>query len=99
MLRSVSGKSGQLHEEKVVEHQDMDLRESGERAGVGAVGPRDGELLQEPRRSDAERTESLTAGGLGERAAEEAFARPGGAHDDDVLLGADPLARRQGPHE
>jgi hypothetical protein len=29
----------------------------------------------------------------------KALARAGRAHDDDVLLGADPMAARQGPHE
>jgi len=90
---------GHRSEKKVVEYEDVDLREAGERAGVRAVGAGDRELLQEPRRTDAERTESLTACGLSECGPEEALAGPGRAYDDDVLLGAHPLARCQGPQE
>src|SRR5579872_2575917 len=83
---------GHRGEEKVVEDKDSDLREAGERVRVRAVGAGDGELLQEARRTYAERTKAVSACGLGERRAEEAVAGAGRAQDDDVLLGADPLA-------
>src|ERR1019366_1931633 len=73
--------------------------ERRERVHVGAVCAGDRELLEQPGGAQAERAEAMTARPLGERGAEEALAGAGRADDDDVLLGAHPLAGCEGAHD
>ena len=86
---------GHRHEKEVVEDEDGDLSHAGELLGVGPVGARDREPLEQTRRADAERAEALTTSRLRERAAEERLSDAGGAEHDHVLFPSYPLAGRK----
>ncbi|HLK40483.1 MAG TPA: hypothetical protein VKU41_27210 [Polyangiaceae bacterium] len=85
--------------EEVVEDEDLGPGELGEQHGVGAVGPRDRELVHQTGHPRAQGSVTAAARRLRERGAEERLSNAGRADRDDVLLGADPLARRQGAHD
>jgi hypothetical protein len=79
-------------EPPVVEHEDVDLRETPEQAGVRAVGMGQSEFLEESRDSAVQGTTTDAAGLLSESAGQVGLAGAGGTGDHDIGVSRDPLA-------
>src|SRR5262245_20451492 len=76
---------GESIEPPVVDEQDVNAGELGEQAEVTAVGPGEGELVEEAGGAPIEGPEALATGLLGEGAGHEGLAGSGGADDQEIL--------------
>jgi hypothetical protein len=83
---------GEWGQAEVVEDEELGLGQTVEELGVGAVGPGERELAEEPGEAVEVGREAQAAGAVAEGASQIALARPGGAGDQDVVVVADPLA-------
>src|SRR5215469_3297986 len=90
---------GDRGEQEVVDDEQGDAGELGEQALVAAVAAGHGEIIEEPRSACIERGVAVADGGVGERAGQEALATAGGAGDEQVVPGGDPLGLRQAENE
>src|SRR2546426_10628307 len=79
-------------ESPVLEHHDVDAGELAEQPQVGAVGVREGELIEESGEAAVESAVALAARLLREGAGDKRLARPGRARDEDLLVLVDPAA-------
>jgi hypothetical protein len=86
-------------DEKVVEDKHMHRREASQEFHVAAVGPRDSQLVQQTRHARKERTKAVATCRLRECGTDIALADASEPDDDDVLLRAHPLARREAAHD
>ena len=77
---------------EVVDHHEIDLGDGGEAFAEAAVGVTEAEFLEQPRRAQVERGQALAAGLMGEGAAEKGLAAAGGAVNEEILAGANPVA-------
>ena len=82
-------------EGEVVEDQQVHLGQPREQPSIGAVGFRDGQIVEEPRGSSVVSLEADAAGALGQGAGEPALADSGGTGDQDILVVADVAAGSQ----
>jgi len=88
---------GRAHgrEAEIVDDEDLGLSELFHDAWVGAIGPRDAEILEEPRQTDVEGRETHSTCLVCEGAGEIGFTNACRAGDDDILSVSDPLTGGQ----
>src|SRR5207245_11643955 len=75
-----------------VDDEDVEAGQPGEQADVRAVGPGQGEFVEETRGPTVAGAIALAAGLVGERAREEAFPDAGRPDQDHVVVFLDPAA-------
>lgn len=76
----------------VVEDEEVGLGERCEAGAIGAVGAREGEVLQEAREADVAHPQPVAAGAMAQGTGEIGLARAGRADEQDDLMLADPVA-------
>ena len=82
-------------EAEIVDDEDLGLRELFHDAWVRAIGPRDAEILEKPRKTDVEGRETHSTCLVREGAGEIGFTNAGRAGDDDIVSVSDPVAGGQ----
>ena len=82
----------QRRDQKIVEHQNVELGETGEHAGIGSVGSSDREFLQQSRDPGVQGPVSMAARRLGESRRQVALATSGFPDADHVVTVVDPAA-------
>lgn len=86
---------GERGEPPVIKDEDVDLGQSGEETGIGAVRVSEGEFLEEARHAAVEGAVALSAGLLRQGTGDVRLAGSGGTGDEDVLVLGDPAAARK----
>jgi hypothetical protein len=82
-------------ESEVAQGQQPGFLEPVHELGIGAVGPGEGEVLQEPGETEVATGETLPTGGLGESAGQEGLSGARGPADEGDMVVADPVATGQ----
>src|SRR3954453_4748732 len=82
-------------DEEVVDEQDVDPRPGGQEPSDTPLGPGDGDVVEEAGAAQVEGAVAVADGGGGEGAGEVGLAQPGGADDDDAVVGVDPVGLGQ----
>ncbi len=97
-LEQVSGlRVGKGPEREVVEDEDVDPGPGRQQAWQPAIGPRGGQLGEQPRHPRIERAGPRPDGRGRESAGEIRLADSRGPPDEDLLVRADPMRVMQGP--
>jgi len=77
---------------QVIEDKEVRFGEFFHETSITAIGPSQGDLVEELREAEVEGTKAFAAGLLSESTGEEGFADSGGAGDEKVLVFSDPVA-------
>jgi hypothetical protein len=77
---------------EIVDDYEVNLGDDGETFAEAAVGVTQAKLLEQPGGAQIERGQTLAAGLVGEGTAEKGLAAAGGAVNDEIVAGADPIA-------
>jgi hypothetical protein len=82
---------GQRSQPQIIQDKEMSFSESLHETAVTAIGPGEGDLVEELRRAEIKGPEALPAGLLSEGTGEEGFSNSGRAADQDILVLSDPV--------
>src|SRR6266508_1636828 len=77
---------------EVVDQHEVDLGDGSEAFTEAAIGVTQAQFLEQSRRTQVQRGQTLATGLVGESASEEGLAATGSAVNDQILSGTDPIA-------
>jgi hypothetical protein len=77
----------------------MSFGESLHETAVTAIGPSEGDLIEELRKAQIKGSEAFAAGLLSQSTGKESLSHPGRAADQDILVLSDPVTRQKVHHD
>jgi hypothetical protein len=90
---------GQRSQPQIIQDKEMSFSESLHETAVTAIGPGEGDLVEELRRTQVKSPEAFAASLLSQGTGEEGLSHSGRATDQDILVFSDPVTGQKVHHD